>query len=541
MKSLLSACLRSRIAHGNWCCGGRPSSGAVTEGKRPAWLYSASGKFARLRPRTGALREGVFRQAFRETVTSFAVLLTLCSNALSAAPEPDYAVVVSRETAADAAWNRVVETLKEKHHAQVVTYGTNITEAVPRLREQFPRYACFVARPEEATRSCVAEVHRLTRQLDDDPYADCFWGILTGYDATNALRIARQREPLTVRKVASGTALAMDMVEQGVWFCELNKNKMVRKVSGQTAVELKGPDDTTQALVDTLNVYRADMFVTSGHATERDWQIGFRYKNGYFKHADGALYGEDTNGRKWPVRSLNPKIYLPVGNCLMGHIDQPDCMATAWMNSAGVCQMFGYTQPTWFGYLGWGVLDYFVEQPGRYTLTEAFFANHHALTHRLATYFPDMLAAQADAQGRVSVRPELSDTAQHAGLAANDARGLVFDRDVVAFYGDPAWQARMADRPKAFEQTLTEQNGVFTFTIKPNRAEKSFLAINTNGSQRGGRPFLAYLPHRIQSPKVSVGADLNPVITDDFILVSNPGTCDPTRDYRVVFTAEGNP
>ena len=99
----------------------------------------------------------------------------------------------------------------------------------------------------------------------------------------------------------------------------------------------------------------------------------------------------------------------------------------------------------------------------------------------------------------------------------------------------------MADRPKAFEQTLTEQNGVFTFTIKPNRAEKSFLAINTNGSQRGGRPFLAYLPHRIQSPKVSVGADLNPVITDDFILVSNPGTCDPTRDYRVVFTAEGNP
>ena len=481
------------------------------------------------------------RAYFKRVSACCVGVLALGVTVQSEASNARYAVVVSQETAANPAWSRVVEALKEKRQAQVFTYGTNIAETLPRLREQFPRYACFVARPEEATRDFVAQVHRLTRQLDADPYTDCFWGILTGYDATNALRIARQREPLTVRKVAAGTALAMDMVEEGVWYCELNKNKMVKKAPGQAAVELKGPDDTTQALVDALNDYQADMFVTSGHATERDWQIGFRYKNGYFKHEDGELYGEDTNGRKWPVRSLNPKIYLPVGNCLMGHIDQPDCMATAWMNSAGVCQMFGYTQPTWFGYLGWGVLDYFVEQPGRYTLTEAFFANHHALTHRLATYFPDMLAAQADAQGRVSVRPEFSDAAQHAGLTANDARGLVFDRDVVAFYGDPAWQARMADQPKAFEQTLTEQNGVFAFTIKPNRAEKSFQAINTNGSQRGGRPFLAYLPHRIRSPKVSVGADLNPVITDDFILVPNPGACDPTRDYRVVFAAERIP
>ncbi|HEY9173420.1 MAG TPA: hypothetical protein VI136_14130 [Verrucomicrobiae bacterium] len=477
----------------------------------------------------------------RNTALALAVLVTPCLNAQPAVSRPNYVVVVSRQTAASADWSRVVATLKEKHEAQVFTYGTNIAETLPRLREQFPRYACFVTRPEEATREFVAEVHRLTRQLDDDPYTDCFWGMLTGYDAASALRIARQREPLTVRKVAAGTELAMEMVEEGVWYCELNKNKMVKKAPGEAVTELKGPDDTTQALVDALNVYQADMFVTSGHATERDWQIGFRYKNGYFKHAGGELYGEDTSGRKFPVRSPNPKIYLPVGNCLMGHMDRPDCMATAWMNSAGVCQMFGYTVPTWYGYMGWGVLDYFVEQPGRYTLTEAFFANHHALTHRLATYFPDMLDAQADAQGRVSARPALSDAAKSAGLTVSDGRGLVFDRDVVAFYGDPAWPARMADQPKAFEQTLTEEGGVFTFTIKPNRAAESFQPVNTNGSQRGGRPFLAYLPHRIRSVKVTVGADLKPVIADDFILVPHPGVCDPARDYRVVFAAEQIP
>ena len=72
----------------------------------------------------------------------------------------------------------------------------------------------------------------------------------------------------------------------------------------------------------------------------------------------------------------------------MGHIDGPDAMALAFMNSAGVDQMIGYTVPTWYGYGGWGMLDYFVEQPGRFTLAEAFYANQQALIHRLETYFP---------------------------------------------------------------------------------------------------------------------------------------------------------
>jgi hypothetical protein len=33
-------------------------------------------------------------------------------------------------------------------------------------------------------------------------------------------------------------------------------------------------------------------------------------------------------------------------------------------------------------------LDYFVEQPGRYTFVEAFFANQHSLIDRLETNFP---------------------------------------------------------------------------------------------------------------------------------------------------------
>lgn len=456
---------------------------------------------------------------------------------LAAAPAHSYAIVVSQATAQHADWGQVVETLRVKHQAQIVTYAESVEQALPALQQAFPRYACFVARPEEASRAFVGQVHRLTRRLDADPYADCFWGILTGYDAANALQIARQSQPLTIRKVASGTEFATAMVDEGVWYCELNQGKMVRKEPGREAVGQTAPADTTKPLVDALNDYGADLFITSGHATERDWQIGFRYRNGAFRCADGQLFGLDIQGQRFPIQSSNAKVYLPIGNCLMGHIDRRDCMALAWMNSAGVRQMLGYTVPTWYGYMGWGVLDYFVEQPGRYTLTEAFFANHHALIHRLATYCPELLDEPSGDQRRARSQVALSEAARAAGLTPMDALGLVFDRDVVAFYGDPAWQARMADQPLAYTQTLVPAEGGFVFEIAPRRGADSFAPVNTNGSQRGGRPFVAYLPQRVTGVRVLEGADLNPLVTDDFILVPNPRVCDPAKRYRIVFEA----
>lgn len=453
------------------------------------------------------------------------------------ASDSSYAVVVSQQTAEDAGWKPVVEALVLKHQALVIPYTDSAEQAKPALRQAFPRYVCFVARPEEASRAFVGHVHRVTRQMDADPYTDCFWGILTGYDAANALQIAKQTEPLTIRKVAAGTEFATTMVDEGVWYCELNQGKMVRKERGRVAAPQRVPEDTTEALVGALNDYRPDLFITSGHATERDWQIGFRYRNGSFRCADGRLFGLDTRGQRFPVDSSNPKVYLPVGNCLMGHIDDGNCMALAWLNSAGVRQMLGYTVPTWYGYMGWGVLDYFVEQPGRYTFAEAFFANHHALMHRLAMCGSELLDQSGGDTDRRRSPPAISDEARAAGLTPADALGLVFDRDVVAFYGDPAWQARLADRPKAYEQALIQADGTYRFEITPQRGSDSFAPINTNGSQRGGRPFVAFLPQRVTDVRIIEGEDLRPVITDDFVLVPNPGVCDPAKRYRVVFEA----
>jgi zinc protease len=430
----------------------------------------------------------------------------LCVNS-AAALAAEYAVVVSRATADDPGWSRVVQALESQHKGRVIVFDGDVRATLNELQQQFPRYTCFVAQPHEATREFVATVHQLTRQLDDDPYTDTFWGILTGYDSDNALAIAQHTQPLTIRKVASGTDISLEMCEQGKWFCELEAGKVVSKSPGAKIEVSHGEADSTAAIVETLNEYKPDLFVTSGHATERDWQIGFRYRNGSFRSRGGQMVGLDLAGNQHVVDSQNTKVYLPIGNCLMGHIDSTDAMALAWLNDVGVKQMIGYTVPTWFGYAGWGVLDYFVEQPGRYTLTEAFFANQHALIHAIET-------------------------------GSGDKRGLTFDRDVVAFYGNPAWQARMAASDCYYDQSLEVHEGVYTLTITPRHGADSFRPVNTNGSQRGYRPFVAYLPQRVHNVQIIEGGDLKPLVTDNFVLVPNPQAADPQRSYVVRFSAD---
>jgi hypothetical protein len=416
--------------------------------------------------------------------------------------------VVSEATLAAPGWHEVVAALETKHAARrpvVITWKAAPEEAVEPLAAKFPRHTCFVARPEEAGREFVAQIQRLTRRLDDDPYTDTLWGILTGFDAANALTIATTAEPLEVKRVTSGTELAMDRVVEGEWYCELKRNRMVRKQAGGEAEEVHGPGDTTAALAGRLSDGLTDLFVTSGHATERGWQIGYAYDNGLFRSGAGKLQGVDTAGKKISIHSDNPKVWLPVGNCLAGHIDGPDALALAFMNSVGVRQMAGYTVPTWFGYAGWGLLDYFLEQPGRYTLCEAFHANGHALVHRLGT-----------------------------DAAPRDEKGLAFDRDVVAFYGDPAWEARMAPGKLQFDQTLTERDGVFTLTITPRDGPRSFTPVNTNGSQRGGRPIVQFLPRRLADVEIVSGGEWRPVVADTFVLVPLP-PADRAEPVEIVF------
>jgi zinc protease len=355
------------------------------------------------------------------------------------------------------------------------------------------------------------------------------WGILTGYDAADALRIARHKEPLTVRRAAAGTGIDLGVFDEGRWFSEGEKAAMWEKVPGGSPEKKKCPDDSTAALVETLNAFKPDLFLTSGHATPRDWQIGYSYRNGQFRCKDGQLLGLDLQGKAHPINSPNPKVYLPVGNCLMGLIPDRNCMALAFIHTGGVYQMLGYVVSTWHGYGGWGVRDLFIGQPGRFTLAEAFYANSQALVHQLETRFPKTARvnfARFDLEADHGLLGRLA--AQH-GLRDKDEMGLLWDRDTVAFYGDPAWEARLAPRPLAWDQKLTEKGGVYAFELTATQ------------DCSPGRPAFSLLPHRVKDVQVIEGGDLRPVITDTFLLLPLPAKLEKGRALRVAFRAAPTP
>lgn len=463
-----------------------------------------------------------------------------------------YAVVVSKVTAETPGWSEVLEVLRAKYEAQVVQYESGkVEEILPELREICPRYVCFLSQPTEVQGDFVARAHRLTRKLDDDPWTDCIWAILTGYEANDAMRNVKEG-PLEIRRVLGGTPLLLECADSGVWFSELKKNEKWVKESGKEPVRVEGPDDTTQAIIEELIFGKAQLFITSGHATQNDWMIGFSYRNGFFvSETGGKLAGKDTAGVRHEILSDEPCVHLGVGNCLIGDIsDMENCMALGLIHSAGVRQMVGYTVPSWYGYMGWGMLDYFYLQPGRYTVAEAFFANQQALLHRLETASPGVNAAYDRAMEQQpqfvrNLRFTLSPEGQRMQLTPQDITGLLYDRDTVAIYGDPAWDARMADGRNEWTQEITTEpvagrnapygdgrEVTYTITLRKTSCDNT----DKNGSQRGGRPFFVFLPTRLERSvagrnkvaphagsrvevEILAGAELEPVIADDFVLI----------------------
>ena len=96
----------------------------------------------------------------------------------------------------------------------------------------------------------------------------------------------------------------------------------------------------------------------------------------------------------------------------------------------------------------------------------------------------------------------------------------------------------MAPGPLSYGQSLKEVDGVFTLTITPDSGAKSYEPVNLNGTQRGGRPMVAFFPERLKNLRLVKGAEWKPVLADDFILVPNPGKEGAGKALQVVFTAE---
>jgi zinc protease len=422
-----------------------------------------------------------------------------------------YTIVVSEATYNISEWRRVVDSLQFKHQGQVFTWSSNVREVIPQLSSYLPDYICFVGRPvTEVNQSFVQTVHQLTRELDSDPYGDAVWGIITGYNADDALRVTRF-DSLRIRTFLGGTNCTWgDWIRKGIATYEAVYNRIrFTFPNGQvldTVWSERCPTDRCTLLVNYLNngfndtvsgfpriSGPVDIFVTSGHANVNEWQMHYPDpgSEGYFRSNAGTVYGDPYSGPDRNIDDPHPKVYFAVGNCLIGQVSDMNCMVLAWFHSGGAIQMTGYIVPTSYGYMLWGLPYYFHCLQNTYNHAQSFYFNNQALIF-----------------DRINSTP------------GTDPSGLDFDRNNVAFYGDPACDVRIDSikEPYCSFNLETIPGGLRDTFILTVRANYDSACLGFGGVSYGRHP-IYLLPFRVDSVEVETTNAYQAVITDNFVLL----------------------
>ena len=395
--------------------------------------------------------------------------------AQAAAKAPGYAIVVP---ANHPELNSAVQALRTKHAVldpKVFTYKQDVREVLPDLREMLPYYTCFVTPKELAGRAFTGEVSRMAREITPDPYCDTFWGILTGYDASDIRRVAEFKGPIRITD-------ALDMV--GGFHHSLMRRCYSFDETQENNLRITDPSkkfdnehtriskDFTEDFLKLVNGGGFQIIMTSGHASEHDWASGYvSSSNMYMIDREGKLFTRDTRGRVTEIRDTTPKIWCAAGNCLIGNIPhgQDSCMATAMIHSFGVYQMMGYTIETWFGRQGWTAQGMLTDYPGYYSFNESFhFANAWIVENLVKRNLNQITLDTSDYDTfQIKAGAALRGIRFRNTEEQREALGLLYDRDVVAFYGDPAMYAAIDPKPGQtlkLERSLSA-DGVLTLKL----------------------------------------------------------------------------
>lgn len=146
-----------------------------------------------------------------------------------------------------------------------------------------------VARPEEIDRVLVNDLHRLSRRLDDDPYGDCIWGIVTGYTPQAAMRIASETKPLVISRAMGTTNVDSSRFKDSMSITDWqpfqyleqhgSKGKVTPAFYTKGLKEQDKGDETTLGVTPKLmeywKRYSPQLFVTASHATQFNLEMPF--------------------------------------------------------------------------------------------------------------------------------------------------------------------------------------------------------------------------------------------------------------------------
>jgi len=308
-------------------------------------------------------------------------------------------ILASEATGTNVAWRGVIDALATKHaptlsqpstldSQPVIRIVPCVTNALETLRAVKPRYLAFVMRPEELDEPTIRALHVMVRDVDDDPFDDAIWGIVTGPTAHAAKRIAASREPVVFEGALATTGMDRSLVKGSVTILQDHTPPPEEERDSTPAFVFGWNDDPS-------------LILTSSHATEDNLEMPFsrgeiRVTNGLFIASCGLPMREPTREKVW----------IAAGNCLIGNPKGKSMVMTA-LGWGKVNQFFGYTIETWFGEIGWNTWRYF--NAYHMPLTHCWYAANQNLVRTLATAKP----------------------------GTRERRGKEWDMDGTAFYGDP--------------------------------------------------------------------------------------------------------
>jgi len=464
-----------------------------------------------------------------------------------------YAIVVSKSTLDDSEWNSVVSFLLERHpHAILLVYTNNDLKTIHSdLQKAMPRYVAFVCQPNECGRVFVGHCHRLMRTLDNEPYIDGMWAIITGIDGEHAIKSIDNDsviQPFIIQRAINFTSVDQNLFDKCFTFsdakkgCWSGKNCGLDDESGEEKDEGEEfPKPPAQIFSDKFNELEPDLLVTSGHGTEQS--VEMPWSAGKLEVEEGGLVPLDENSE--PIApiiesSSNLKIFLPIANCLVGHCVGPQCMVTTFLGRLGVRQMCGYTVRTWYGRAGWGTLDLWKSVPGRLTLSDAYFLHQARMTYDLKSINPRLLDFKFDISdddpGYETVVEQLEkqyhlDRDHLDEKILQEIYGLCYDRDTFVFYGDPAFIA-----------TLDENKNEKLLTTKFLRTGKTTHQLiieykDTETAQNFHLPIGSLFTNRISNYNIINGFEYVPILSDNFLILLKPTPRDQestriTIDFR---------
>lgn len=377
-------------------------------------------------------------------------------------------VVTSLLTAQSPEWKDVPRLLGEKHENEArveLLVHPNLTNATvfASLAKVRPTHVAFVMRPEEVDFPTVVALKRGMRDLDEDPYDDAKWGIVTGPTAADARRIATSREPRELRTALATTGVD-DNVVPGPLYCISDAYPegcwRVKSADG-TITRHCSSNDISHVFAEGWNTLDPDFVLTSSHASQRNLEMPFSRGNivprdGRFHtlpdetlidYASGqAKSGSDHHSSRNVQRSLaaprREKVWLAAGNCLIADNLRPgDNMVMTALGFGKVNQFVGYMSTTWFGEIGWGTLGNFNKGM---SLVDAYFAANEQLIRELeetvsnANAFRPRFASAEDYDRLVQEARRYPFAFKDAPAEARQKFiGRLWDRDATVFYGDP--------------------------------------------------------------------------------------------------------